>query len=179
MQQKDSTQGQFEVGKLKDEPGKIGGLVDTNGKQIPSAPLPDPPTTDPDALYVVIETDTVEQKQWKSMQNKEILRRIEDKKNQKSLPASALKFKPANDMILVLPSEAMKISKMLIIPDTVQEKPNQGTIIRISKKCSPEFLAEFNETDKVIFGKWAGLPIHFDGVEFLLMRELDVLGAFE
>lgn len=169
MKTENATAGQFDVKNLKEEPGKISGPdIDINEG---------PMEADPDKPYEIMDTDTVEMRMWKEAQNREIEKRLEAKRNF-AIPEEARKFTPANDMILVLPSEAQKVSKLLIIPDTVKEKPNQGTIVRISKNCSQNFRDDFHVNDKIIFGKYAGLPIHFDGVEFLLMRELDVLGAF-
>ena len=72
----------------------------------------------------------------------------------------------------------------IIIPDTVsKEKPQEGKIIAAGKgKVTPEgkvLPLDVKEGDRVLFGKYAGSEIKIDGVEYLIMREDDILGVVE
>ena len=72
----------------------------------------------------------------------------------------------------------------IIIPDTVsKEKPQEGKIIAAGKgKVTPEgkvLPLDVKEGDRVLFGKYAGSEIKIDGIEYLIMREDDILGVVE
>jgi len=90
-----------------------------------------------------------------------------------------LNIKPLADRVLVLPSKAEeKTASGIIIPDTAKEKPMQGQVIAVGKgrtaddgKVSP---LEIKVGDKVLYGKYSGTEVTFDGVEYLIMRESDI-----
>jgi chaperonin GroES len=95
-----------------------------------------------------------------------------------------MKFRPLHDRVVVERIEAdAKSSGGIIIPDTVQEKPSQGEIIAIgpggrneSGKLIP---IDLKVGDRVLFGKWSGTEIKLDGVDYLIMKESDVMGVVE
>jgi chaperonin GroES len=95
-----------------------------------------------------------------------------------------MKFRPLHDRVVVERIEAdVKSSGGIIIPDTVQEKPSQGEIIAIgpggrdeSGKLIP---IDLKVGDRVLFGKWSGTEIKLDGVDYLIMKESDVMGVIE
>ncbi|MCU0372175.1 MAG: co-chaperone GroES [Ignavibacteria bacterium] len=90
-----------------------------------------------------------------------------------------LSIKPLADRVLVKPSKAEeKTASGIIIPDTAKEKPMQGEIIAVGKgrvaddgKVTP---LELKVGDKVLYGKYSGTEVTFDGEEYLIMRESDV-----
>lgn len=90
-----------------------------------------------------------------------------------------LNIKPLADRVLVKPSKAEeKTASGIIIPDTAKEKPMQGDVIAIGKgrvaddgKVSP---LEVKVGDKVLYGKYSGTEVTFDGEEYLIMRESDI-----
>ena len=90
-----------------------------------------------------------------------------------------LSIKPLADRVLVKPSKAEeKTASGIIIPDTAKEKPMQGEIVAVGKgrvaedgKVSP---LELKVGDKVLYGKYSGTEVTFDGEEYLIMRESDV-----
>jgi chaperonin GroES len=90
-----------------------------------------------------------------------------------------LNIKPLADRVLVKPSKAEeKTASGIIIPDTAKEKPMQGEIVAVGKgrvaddgKVSP---LELKVGDKVLYGKYSGTEVTFDGEEYLIMRESDV-----
>jgi len=92
---------------------------------------------------------------------------------------SKLNIKPLADRVLVLPKKAEeKTASGIIIPDTAKEKPMEGEVIAIGKgrvaddgKVSP---LEVKVGDKVLYGKYSGTEVTFDGQEYLIMRESDI-----
>ncbi len=69
----------------------------------------------------------------------------------------------------------------IIIPDTAQEKPQQGKVIGVgpggrdeSGKLIP---IEVEVGDRILFGKWSGTEVKIDGVEYLIMKESDIMGV--
>src|SRR5579864_2779495 len=87
--------------------------------------------------------------------------------------------KPLADRVLVKPAEAEEKTKSgIIIPDTAKEKPMQGEIIAVGQgkltddgKLTP---LQVKVGDKVLYGKYAGTELTFDGNEYLIMRESDI-----
>lgn len=87
-------------------------------------------------------------------------------------------FKPNGNRVLVLVDEAEGKSKGgIIIPDSVKEKPRQGTIVAIGTGTEKEpMLSEVG--DRIIFGKYSGNEIIVDGIEYSIMRQDDLIGKF-
>ncbi len=96
-----------------------------------------------------------------------------------------MNIRPLQDRIIVeRVEEESKTAGGIIIPDTVsKEKPQEGKIIAVGKgKVTPEgkvLPLDVKEGDLVLFGKYAGSEIKIDGVEYLIMREDDILGVVE
>jgi chaperonin GroES len=95
---------------------------------------------------------------------------------------STPKFKPLHDRVLVKRLEAEEKTKGgIIIPDTAKEKPIEGEVISVgagtvcaeSGKCTP---LTVKAGDTIVFGKWSGTEIKLDGVDYLIMKESDILG---
>jgi len=71
----------------------------------------------------------------------------------------------------------------IIIPDTAKEKPQEGKVVAVGKgkhgddgKVTP---LDVKVNDRILFGKYSGTEINFDGEEHLIMREEDILGVIE
>jgi chaperonin GroES len=71
----------------------------------------------------------------------------------------------------------------IIIPDTAKEKPQEGKVVAVGKgklnddgKITP---LDVKVNDRVLFGKYSGTEVNFDGEEHLIMREEDILGIIE
>ncbi|MCD6581062.1 MAG: co-chaperone GroES [Desulfuromusa sp.] len=96
-----------------------------------------------------------------------------------------MNIRPLQDRIIVeRVEEESKTAGGIIIPDTVsKEKPQEGKVIAVGKgKVTPEgkvLPLDVKEGDLVLFGKYAGSEIKIDGVEYLIMREDDILGVVE
>jgi len=96
-----------------------------------------------------------------------------------------MNIRPLQDRIIVeRVEEETTTAGGIIIPDTVsKEKPQEGKVIAVGKgKVTPEgkvLPLDVKEGDLVLFGKYAGSEIKIDGVEYLIMREDDILGVVE
>lgn len=84
-------------------------------------------------------------------------------------------IKPLADRVLVEPSAAeTKTSSGIIIPDTAQEKPQRGTVVAVGNGKKDEPLT-VKVGDSVLYGKYSGTELKFEGRDFLIMRESDIL----
>ena len=96
-----------------------------------------------------------------------------------------MKIRPLQDRLIVeRVKEETTTAGGIIIPDTVsKEKPQEGKVIAAGKgKVTPEgkvLPLDVKKGDRVLFGKYAGSEIKVDGVEYLIMREDDILGVIE
>ena len=88
-----------------------------------------------------------------------------------------MSLKPLNDRVLVkrLESEERTASG-LYIPDTAKEKPLQGTIVAVGKGTKDEEMV-LKEGDTVLYGKYAGTELEFEGKKYLIMRQSDVVAV--
>ena len=95
-----------------------------------------------------------------------------------------MKFRPLHDRVVVKRIDAEeKSAGGIIIPDTAKEKPSQGEIIAVgpggrdeSGKLVP---LDVQVGNRVLFGKWSGTEVKIDGVEYLIMKESDIMGVLE
>jgi chaperonin GroES len=95
-----------------------------------------------------------------------------------------MKFRPLHDRVVVRRIDAeQKTAGGIIIPDTAQEKPQQGEVVAIGPGARDENgkLAPLDVKvgDTVLFGKWSGTEVKIDGKELLIMKESDLLGVLE
>ncbi|MFA9289619.1 MAG: co-chaperone GroES [Solirubrobacteraceae bacterium] len=88
---------------------------------------------------------------------------------------SKINIKPLADRVLVEPAVAeTKTASGIIIPDSAKEKPQQGIVVAIGTGKPDEPLT-VKVGDKVMYGKYSGSEIQLDGVDYLMMRESDIL----
>ena len=95
-----------------------------------------------------------------------------------------VQFRPLHDRVVVKRVEEDKKSKGgIIIPETAQEKPMQGEVVAVGPGGRTEsgmlVPIDVKAGDIVLFGKWSGSEIKIDGVEFLIMKESDILGVVD
>lgn len=95
-----------------------------------------------------------------------------------------MKLKPLHNNILVVRHEQeQKTSGGILIPDSAQEKPIQGTVVAVGDGLRLENgqiqPLSVKANDTVLFAKWAGTEIKLDGKEYLIMKESDLLGIIE
>ena len=94
---------------------------------------------------------------------------------------SEIKLKPLADRVVVKPAAAEeKTAGGIILPDTVKEKPVEGTIVAAGpgKVADDGKLVklEVKVGDKVLYGKYSGTEVTINGEEYLIMRESDIFG---
>jgi chaperonin GroES len=95
-----------------------------------------------------------------------------------------MKFRPLHDRVVLRRiEEDTKTKGGIIIPDTAKEKPMQGEVIAVGPggrdengKLTP---LDVRAGDTVLFGKWSGTEVKIDGVEYLIMKESDIMGVIE
>ena len=95
-----------------------------------------------------------------------------------------LKFRPLHDRVVVTRIEAEgKSAGGIIIPDTAKEKPSEGEVIAVGPGGRDEagklIPIDLKTGDHVLFGKWSGTEVKIDGVEYLIMKESDIMGVIE
>jgi chaperonin GroES len=91
-------------------------------------------------------------------------------------------FRPLHDRVLVRRIEAAaKTAGGIIIPDTAQEKPQEGEIVSVGSGIRGEDGSvtplDVKAGDKILFGKWSGSEVKLDGEDLLIMKEADILGV--
>lgn len=87
---------------------------------------------------------------------------------------SKVKIKPLADRVLVESAAAEeKTASGIIIPDTAKEKPQRGRVVAVGTGKKDEPLT-VKEGDEVLYGKYAGTEITYEGREYLIMRESDI-----
>lgn len=95
-----------------------------------------------------------------------------------------MSFRPLHDRVLVRRIEAdEKSAGGIIIPDSAQEKPQEGEIVSAGKgtlgedgKIQP---LTVGIGDRVLFGKYSGTEVKLDGEDLLIMKEADIMGVLE
>jgi len=93
-----------------------------------------------------------------------------------------MKFRPLHDRVLVKRVESdAKSSGGIIIPETAQEKPQEGKVIAVGPGVRDETgklqAPDVKKGDKVLFGKWSGTEVKLDGDDLIIMKESDILGV--
>ena len=88
-----------------------------------------------------------------------------------------MNIKPLADRVLVLPAKAEeKTVGGIIIPDTAKEKPLHGEIVATGNGTKDEEMV-LKAGDQVLYGKYSGTELEYEGVKYLMMRQSDVLAV--
>ena len=95
-----------------------------------------------------------------------------------------MKFRPLGDRVVVKRvQEETKSAGGIIIPDTAQEKPQEGEIVSVGPGARDEkgdrIAPEVKAGDRILFGKWSGTEVKVDGQDLLIMKESDIMGVLE
>ncbi len=87
----------------------------------------------------------------------------------------AINIKPLADRVIIEPVAAeTQTASGLYIPDSAQEKQQKGKVVAVgSGKKDYEMTVKVGDT--VIYGKYAGSELKFDGVDYMIMKEEDIL----
>ena len=93
-----------------------------------------------------------------------------------------LSLKPLSDSFVIEAAAAEeKSSGGIILPDTAQEKPQQGTVVAVGpgKVSDSGALIEMSvkEGDKILYGKYSGTEVNVAGTDYIIMRESDILAV--
>ena len=88
-----------------------------------------------------------------------------------------MNLQPLADRVIILPSPAEEVTVSgIIIPDSAKEKPLKGKVVAAGNGTKDEEML-LKEGDQVIFGKYAGTELEFEGEKYLIMRQSDVLAV--
>ncbi|MGL5272277.1 MAG: co-chaperone GroES [Phocaeicola sp.] len=88
-----------------------------------------------------------------------------------------MNIKPLADRVLILPAAAEeKTIGGIIIPDTAKEKPLQGEVVAVGTGTKDEEMI-LKAGDIVLYGKYAGTEMEFEGTKYLIMRQSDVVAV--
>jgi chaperonin GroES len=94
-----------------------------------------------------------------------------------------MKITPLADRVMVKPMDLKEVKKGgIIIPDTAKEKPMKGEVVavgrgRVNETTGERIPLEIKKGDKVLYGKYSGTEITIDDVEYLILRESDILAV--
>ena len=93
-----------------------------------------------------------------------------------------MKFKPLHDRVLIeVLDSSEKTAGGIIIPDTAQEKPQEGKVIAVGPGSKSEdgkiTPMDVKVGDHVLFGKWSGTEVKVDGKDYSIMKESDIMGV--
>jgi chaperonin GroES len=93
-------------------------------------------------------------------------------------------FRPLGDRVLVKRvKEDEKTKGGIIIPDTAQEKPQEGEVVAVGPGARDEdgerIEMDVKVGDRILFGKWSGTEVKVDGEDLLIMKESDIMGVIE
>lgn len=87
-----------------------------------------------------------------------------------------MNVKPLADRVLVLPAQAEEKVGGIIIPDTAKEKPQHGKVVATGNGTKDDEMV-LKEGDEILYGKYSGTELEFDGTKYLIMRQSDVLAV--
>ncbi len=88
-----------------------------------------------------------------------------------------INIKPLADRVLIQPMAAeTKTASGIYIPDTAKEKPLNGKVVAVGPGTKDEPVT-LKVGNKVLYGKFAGTEIKLDGVDYLIMRESDIVAT--
>lgn len=85
-----------------------------------------------------------------------------------------MKIQPLDDRVLVVPAgEEEKTASGIIIPDTAKEKPRRGTVAAVGNDEELQELVK--KGDVILYGKYAGDELSYDGTDYLILNRTDIL----
>jgi chaperonin GroES len=91
-------------------------------------------------------------------------------------------LKPLGDRIVIeLIETEEKTASGIVLPDTAKEKPQEGKVVAVGtgrvldsgERVAPEVAVG----DRIIFSKYAGTEVKYEGKEYLILRESDILAV--
>ena len=93
-----------------------------------------------------------------------------------------MKFRPLHDRVVIERIDAEgKTAGGIIIPETAREKPQEGKVLAVGSGGRDEsgklIPIDVKVGDRILFGKWSGTEVEINDVEYLIMKESDIMGV--
>ncbi len=95
----------------------------------------------------------------------------------------ATTIKPLHDRVIIrrIEDTTNQTAGGLYIPDSAKEKPQEGKIVAAGSgrvlESGERVALEVKEGDRIIFSKYAGTEVKYEGTEYLILRESDILAV--
>ncbi|QHE50862.1 co-chaperone GroES [Pontibacillus sp. HMF3514] len=91
-------------------------------------------------------------------------------------------LKPLGDRIVIeVVQQEEKTASGIVLPDSAKEKPQEGKVVAVGSgrvtENGEKVALELSEGDRIIFSKFAGTEVKYEGTEYLILRENDVLAV--
>ncbi|MBE3570050.1 MAG: co-chaperone GroES [Bacillales bacterium] len=91
-------------------------------------------------------------------------------------------LKPLGDRVVIeLVETEEKTASGIVLPDTAKEKPQEGKVIAVGTgrvlDSGERVAPEVSVGDRIIFSKYAGTEVKYQGAEYLILRESDILAV--
>ncbi|GGP16738.1 co-chaperone GroES [Oceanobacillus neutriphilus] len=88
-------------------------------------------------------------------------------------------IKPLGDRVVIkLVEQEETTASGIVLPDSAKEKPQEGEVVAVGSgrvENGEKFALEVSEGDRIIFSKFAGTEVKYEGTEYLILRENDIL----
>ena len=93
-------------------------------------------------------------------------------------------LKPLGDRIIIeLVEQEEKTASGIVLPDSAKEKPQEGKVVAVGTgrvlDNGEQVALEVSDGDRIIFSKYAGTEVKYEGNEYLILRENDILAVVE
>lgn len=93
-------------------------------------------------------------------------------------------IRPLGERVVVKPLPSEERTKGgIVLPDTAKEKPQEGEVVAVGSgrllETGQRVPIDLKAGDRILFSKYAGNEVKIDDVEYLIMREADILGVIE
>lgn len=90
-----------------------------------------------------------------------------------------MSIRPLADRVLIEPTAAEEVTLGgIIIPDSAKEKPLRGKVLAVGNGTKDEDMV-LKVGDEVLYGKYAGTEIEYEGTKYIMMRQNDVLAVID
>lgn len=85
-------------------------------------------------------------------------------------------IKPLGERVLIeLVEQEEKTASGIVLPDSAKEKPQEGKVVAVGKDAEDELKVD----DRVIYSKFAGTEVKYEGKEYLILSKMDILAVIE
>ncbi|WP_152657885.1 co-chaperone GroES [Oceanobacillus sp. CFH 90083] len=90
-------------------------------------------------------------------------------------------IKPLGDRVVIkLVEQEETTASGIVLPDSAKEKPQEGEVVAVGSgrvENGEKVALEVSEGDRIIFSKFAGTEVKYEGTEYLILRENDILAV--